>query len=125
MQIIQRSQRASRWRPLCAPFPLRAFLGYLHRVVGAPLEDLSFGGALPAADRAGVRLLFDYIIWLQQERGIGAQTELLVIRSAMQAAKFVFHSDSKASARGRGGGGAGQRLCAGERSRPEPAGQWL
>lgn len=42
---------------------LRGLLGWLHRVRGVPLGELSLSAALPSAGREGVVLVFDYILW--------------------------------------------------------------
>lgn len=70
-------------------------LGYMHRHLGVPLDQLSFSSALPSSGREGVSVAFDYILWLHSERNIAVQTEGLVVRSLAAAAKFLFHSESK------------------------------
>ncbi|KAI3437936.1 hypothetical protein D9Q98_000380 [Chlorella vulgaris] len=74
---------------------MRAMLGYMHRHLGVPLDQLSFSSALPSSGREGVSVAFDYILWLHSERNIAVQTEGLVVRSLAAAAKFLFHSESK------------------------------
>jgi hypothetical protein len=44
----------------------------------------------------GTVVAFDYMQWLQSERGVNVRTLGLVIRSIMSAAKFLYHDDSKA-----------------------------
>ena len=44
----------------------------------------------------GTAVAFDYMQWLQSERGVNVRTLGLVIRSIMSAAKFLYHNVSKA-----------------------------
>lgn len=73
---------------------LRAMLGYLHRYHGVPLESLTFSHLVPSVERDGVIPAFEYIQWLLKERKIAARTELLVLRSILYAAKFIYHDQS-------------------------------
>ena len=73
---------------------LRGMLGWLHRVRGVPLEELSLMSLVPSNDRNGVAAAFDYVQWLVNERSINVRTELLVLRSVLFAAKFLYHDES-------------------------------
>jgi hypothetical protein len=46
----------------------------------------------------GTAVAFDYMQWLQNERGVNVRTIGLVIRSIMSAAKFLYHDVSKVKA---------------------------
>jgi len=75
---------------------LRAMLGWVHSVQGVALDRLSFEEHIvPSADRDGVKPAFEYIQWLVKERKIAVRTELLVLRSVLHAAKFIYHPHSK------------------------------
>ncbi|PRW56953.1 saccharopine dehydrogenase isoform B [Chlorella sorokiniana] len=76
---------------------IRGMLGWLHRERGVPLDQLSLSALLPSSGREGVSLVFDYLLWLSRERDISVRTEGLVIRSAGVAAKYLYHSESKAN----------------------------
>lgn len=73
---------------------MRGALGYLHRVRGVPLQDLSFSQLLPSATREGVALVFEYVLWLAEERDISVRTESIVLRATSAAAKFLYHGQS-------------------------------
>ena len=75
---------------------IRAFLGYVHRVQGKPLDTLTFKDLVPSVERDGVIPAFNYIEWLVKERCISVRTELLVLRSVLFAAKFIYHDQSEA-----------------------------
>lgn len=77
----------------------RAFLGWMHHSKGVPLEQLSFHACIPSAERNGVAIAFEYIQWLVDERDINVRTEGLVVRSIMQAAKFLYHQQSTVQVR--------------------------
>ncbi|GAB4819278.1 hypothetical protein N2152v2_006324 [Parachlorella kessleri] len=77
---------------------MRLFLGWLHRYQGQPLATLSFSSCLPSAKREGVTVAFDYLQWLVSERGIGVRTERMALRAIQQAAKFLYHEESKVRA---------------------------
>ena len=53
----------------------RGMLGWLHRYRGVPADELSLRALLPSSGREGVSLVFDYLLWLQQERGVSVRTE--------------------------------------------------
>lgn len=73
---------------------LRGMLGWLHRVRGVPLEELSLRSLVPSNERGAVATTFDYAQWLVTERSINVRTELLVLRSVLFAAKFLYHDES-------------------------------
>jgi len=73
---------------------LRGMLGWLHRVRGMPIQDLSLRSLIPSSDRDGVFLAFEYVQWLSTERGVGIRTELIAWRSLLHCAKFVHHKAS-------------------------------
>lgn len=77
---------------------LRGALGWLHRVRDVPLTDLSLRSVVPSSARAAVAVTFDYCQWLATERGVSPRTELLVLRSVLHAAKFLYHDESDAAA---------------------------
>lgn len=70
---------------------IRGMLGWLHRERGIPVGELRLRSLVPSAGREGVALLFDYLQWLGSERDIAVRTELLVLRSILFAAKFLYH----------------------------------
>ncbi|KAI7842588.1 hypothetical protein COHA_003692 [Chlorella ohadii] len=76
---------------------IRGMLGWLHRERGVALDQLSLTALLPSSGREGVSLVFDYLLWLSTERDVSVRTEGLVIRAAGAAAKFLYHSESKAN----------------------------
>lgn len=76
----------------------RGMLGWLHTVQGVPLSDLSLQTLVPSCERTAVGLTFDYIQWLKKHRKISPRTELLVLRSILFAAKFLYHDRSKVRA---------------------------
>ena len=80
--------------PYDIDFTHRAMLGWLHIHESVPLDELSLRMLVPSADRVGVALAFKYVQWLVDERGVSAATEMLSIRSIIQAAKFVHHNES-------------------------------
>ena len=43
----------------------------------------------------GTAVAFEYMQWLQNERGVNVRTLGLVIRSIMSAAKFLYHDVSR------------------------------
>ena len=66
-------------------------------------RDLSLRDLIPDSSREGASLVMEYAAWLARARGVSPHTEGLAVRSALSAAKFLFHSESKA------------RVAAGER----------
>ena len=50
-------------------------LGWLHKERGVPLAELRLRHALPSAERSGVSVAFDYIEWLNSERGVSVFTQ--------------------------------------------------
>lgn len=74
---------------------LRGFLGYLANVDKVPLEELSLQALVPSSGREGVIPAFNYTQWLIKERNIAVRTELLVLRSVLFVAKFVYHDQSQ------------------------------
>lgn len=74
---------------------LRGFLGYLANVDKVPLEELSLQALVPSSGRQGVIPAFNYTQWLIKERNIAVRTELLVLRSVLFVAKFVYHDQSQ------------------------------
>jgi hypothetical protein len=74
---------------------LRAALGWLHRERTVPLEKLSLRALLPSSKREGVALTFEYVQWLIRERSIAVSTQLIVLRSFMHCAKFLYHNESR------------------------------
>jgi len=71
-------------------------MGWLHRVQGVPLEELSFSLFLPTNCRAGVEKPFDFIQFLAEDRGVSPAYELVHIRAILQMAKFLYRKDSSA-----------------------------
>eukprot|EP00798_Chlamydomonas_sp_ICE-L_P000690 gene690-2123_t len=47
-------------------------LGWLHNVGGRPLEDLSLKDLVPTHERDGVQIAFEYMHWMEFERGASA-----------------------------------------------------
>lgn len=74
---------------------LRAMLGWLHHQQHVPIADLSLKLLVPSSAREGVTPAYQYIQWLATVRGVSAATEMLAIRSVIQAAKFLYHDQSK------------------------------
>lgn len=74
---------------------LRGMLGYMVNVLGEDIESLSLKTLVPSADRDGVVPAFNYTQWLVKERQIAARTELLVLRSILYCAKFLYHDQSQ------------------------------
>jgi len=66
-------------------------------------RDLSLRDLVPSSSREGASLVMEYAAWLARARGVTPHTEGLAVRSALSAAKFLYHSQSKA------------RVAAGER----------
>ena len=58
--------------------------------------DLSLRDLLPDSTREGASLVMEYAAWLARARGVTPHTEGLAVRSALSAAKFLFHSRSRA-----------------------------
>ena len=65
--------------------------------------DLSLRDLIPSPSREGAALVMEYAAWLARARGVSPHTEGLAVRSALSAAKFLYHSESRA------------RVAAGER----------
>jgi hypothetical protein len=84
--------RADKLAPCLAP--CRGLLGYLHNVRGIPADIITLRSAIPSSEKQGVAVAFEYIQWLGREKSISVRTEGLVVRSVMQLAKFLYHSDS-------------------------------
>lgn len=74
---------------------LRGFLGYMVNVLGEDLDSMSLRSLVPSCERAGVIPAFNYSQWLVNERQIAVRTELLVLRSILYAAKFLYHDQSQ------------------------------
>ena len=70
-------------------------LGWMHTVQGVPLHELSLKLLVPSAERAAVAPTFDYCQWLVTERNINVRTELMVMRSILYVAKFLYHDLSE------------------------------
>ena len=66
-------------------------------------EHLSLRDLIPTSSREGASLVMEYAAWLARARGVTPHTEGLAVRSALSAAKFLFHPESRA------------RVAAGER----------
>ena len=69
-------------------------LGWLHRPQNVLLHELTLRMLAPSAERGGVSTAFSYMQWLVSERNVSPATEMLSIRSIIQAAKFLYHPDS-------------------------------
>ena len=65
----------------------RGVLGWLHNVKAVPVSELSMKSAVPSRKREGVKVAFEYMHWLVDERHISCTTEGIVIRSLMQVSK--------------------------------------
>ena len=74
---------------------LRGFLGYMVNVLGEDIDSVSLQSLVPSAERDGVIPAFNYSQWLVKERQIAVRTELLVLRSILYAAKFLYHDQSR------------------------------
>lgn len=79
---------------------LRGMLGWMVNVLGEDVESLSLRTLVPSADRDGVIPTFNYSQWLVKERQIAVRTELLVLRSILYMAKYLYHSESQIVAGG-------------------------
>lgn len=55
-------------------------LGWMHYHQGVPLETLSIKDLIPSSDRAGAEKAFDFLTWLEMERGCSPRT--LVLQAA-------------------------------------------
>ena len=71
-------------------------LGWLVQQEGVALEGLDLRALVPSPQRGGVAVTFRYCQWLQGVREVAATTETLALRSIMQVAKFLYHSQSQA-----------------------------
>ncbi|KAG1654661.1 hypothetical protein FOA52_003818 [Chlamydomonas sp. UWO 241] len=78
---------------------LLCFLGWMHHHRGVPLDDLTLKRLLPSSDRQGVVHAFDCLQFLAGERNLAVSSQLLVLNAFMQAAKFLYHSESKSNVR--------------------------
>jgi hypothetical protein len=74
----------------------RLVLGWLHHERGVPLEELRFKALMPTVDRSSIELPFEFIQFLQHERGCSPNTELTNLRACTQMAKFLFRKESEA-----------------------------
>ena len=59
--------------------PRSAMLGWVHRERGVALDDLTLSALLPSSGREGVAVVYEFVLWLHQERSISPQTEGLVV----------------------------------------------
>ena len=53
---------------------LRRMLGWMVRVREVPPDQVSLLSLVPSAQRGGAEVAFDYLIWLEQERGLSKRT---------------------------------------------------
>jgi len=72
------------------------YLGYQRNIEGVPLEKLSLEGIFPDSSKQSVSPVFEYLQWLVSERKIHPNTEIFVIRTFIQLAKFRFRNVSTA-----------------------------
>lgn len=74
--------------PSFRPSLASGMLGWLHRERGVLLGALSFSAAVPSSGREGVSLLFDYLLWLSNVRGISVRTEGIVVRPPARTGRW-------------------------------------
>lgn len=74
---------------------LRMMLGWLHRRRGVPLAELSLRCLLPSSEEQGVAVVFDFVEFLVQERGVNARTQFNTLSTCVHVVRFLYHSESK------------------------------
>eukprot|EP00873_Tetraselmis_striata_P004655 jgi/Tetstr1/424919/TSEL_015412.t1 len=76
---------------------IRRMLGWMHYHQGVPLETLSIKDLIPSSDRAGAEKAFDFLTWLEMERGCSPRTLVLQAAAILVLGHYLFHEQSHAS----------------------------
>eukprot|EP01097_Dermamoeba_algensis_P005863 TRINITY_DN3696_c0_g1_i1.p1 TRINITY_DN3696_c0_g1~~TRINITY_DN3696_c0_g1_i1.p1 ORF type:complete len:601 (-),score=105.46 TRINITY_DN3696_c0_g1_i1:640-2442(-) len=79
----------------------KLYITVLRLVLGWIKNNKQFSGKLtlhsilPNSSRESARVLYDYVLWLEQDRKASTSHRLNVIKGCLKLAKFLFHNESK------------------------------